>query len=180
MSSLEKHLPFVNDQAAYHEKQAAFFESKKDSFRQKKHLEQVKAYRELSDDIVLAASEASIQPPAVKPRQLRLSLSPDDIKDLPQELLAELSVGGDLVEFAIMEIIQENGGAATLDQLLIGLYRKTKEIHKRQALTTRLYRMGQKNNVFNVPGRKGVYSVEPMSNEEAASLLDRDNPGQSA
>lgn len=173
MLMLENHLPFVNDQASYHEKQAAFFESRGDNFKRKRHVDTASKYRALADDMVLAVAGASPQQFA-KPKQLRLSLGPEDIKGLPKELLEELSVSGDIVEFSIMEIIQDNGGAASLDQLLVGLYRKTKEIHKRSSLTTRLYRMGQKNMIYNVPGRKGVYSSEQISEVDAAALLDRD------
>jgi hypothetical protein len=68
-------------------------------------------------------------------------------------------------------LLDEHGGIASLDQIIFGLYKKTKEIVKRQAMTNRLYRMGQKELIWGVPGKKGVYSNRPISDQEAASLF---------
>jgi hypothetical protein len=190
MHSLEKYLPFVNDQAAYHEKQVAIFAANGNQFKKGKHEHSAQQYRALAAAMLeTIAEETSLLPRSLpnptdsipqliptallRPKQLRLSLGPDDIRGLPQDLLDELSVSGDIVEFTIMEIIREMGGVASLDQLLVGLFRRTQEIHKRQNLTTRLYRMGQKNMVYNVPGKKGVYSLEQLTEEQAGALLER-------
>ena len=37
-------------------------------------------------------------------------------------------------------------------------------------LNNKLYRMMQKQTLFSVPGRKGIYSLEPMEKEQAAEL----------
>ncbi len=53
--------------------------------------------------------------------QLRLELS--DLEDLPSELLEELSISSsDKAEYAILNILEEAGEIATLDQLLVALY----------------------------------------------------------
>jgi hypothetical protein len=101
----------------------------------------------------------------------RLALSWDEIEGLPKELLSELSLSdSDRTEFNIISSIRELGGVASLDRLLVHIYRQSGEVMKRTALNQRLYRMVQKDLIHSVPGRKGVYSIEPMSEEEAAML----------
>src|ERR1700744_465922 len=52
-----------------------------------------------------------------------------DTSDLPPELLKELSAGhADKLEEQIVEVMRALGGNADLDQLLIGLYRKSKTV----------------------------------------------------
>jgi hypothetical protein len=171
MSSLESHLDFVNGQRAFHEKRAATFPP--DSSRHKIHLSTARKFKALGDAIQAALPTLEIaERTKAKPKHLRLALTPSDVKDLPPELLEELSVAGDLIEFTILELMQELGGMASLDQLLVGLYRKTGDVHKRSAIVSRLYRMAQKGFVYGVPGKKGVYSVDPISESEAAKMFD--------
>jgi len=68
-------------------------------------------------------------------------------------------------------LIDENNGLISLDQLIIGIWKKTGESVKRQALTSRLYRMSQKDLIFSVPTKKGVYSNRPISEEEATKMF---------
>lgn len=90
------------------------------------------------------------------------ALPPDlgNIHDLPQELLDELSVAKtDELEDQLVTVINAYGGEASLDQILVGLYRKFKVMQKRRFIQNKLYRM---NAVWSVEGRKGVYTtIEP-------------------
>ncbi len=89
-----------------------------------------------------------------------LEVTPKDLDGLPPELIAQLSISeSDREEFQILNILQEHGGAMSLDQLLIAIYRNSKEILDRTKLNQRLYRMASKDLLFPVPGRKGVYSI---------------------
>jgi hypothetical protein len=104
-------------------------------------------------------------------RSKRLALSWEEIEGLPKELLSELSLSdSDRTEFNILSSIRELGGVASLDRLLVHIYRQSGEVMKRLALNQRLYRMAQKDLVHSVQGKKGVYSIEPLSEEEAAEL----------
>jgi len=104
-------------------------------------------------------------------RSKRVALSWDEIEGLPEELLKELSLSdSDRTEFNILSSVRELGGVASLDRLLVHIYRQSGEIMKRVALNQRLYRMTQKELLHGVPGKKGVYSIEPLSEEEAAEL----------
>jgi hypothetical protein len=105
-------------------------------------------------------------------------MRPDDINDLPPELMSELSLSEtDRLEFDILEIIRSAGGFLPLDKILIGLFRRTGKVHKRPALTSRLYRMVQRERLHNVPGYKGVYSVRAMSQEDVNSVIGFEHIG---
>lgn len=96
------------------------------------------------------------------------SLPPDlgrrvgDLNDLPAELRAQLQVGkiGEL-EREIIELIRDDfSGIANVDEILVGLYRRSKQIHARAQLANRLYRMGQAGHLISVPKKKGVYRTK--------------------
>lgn len=179
-SSLDKYLSFVNTQSEFHKRQSENFG--KNPYRKLKHSETAAMFdglasflRQQDEKLKSNSAEHTSQTSAttVKPQQLRLSLTPDDIAGLPEELLAELSYSStDRNEFAILTLLNEAPHKVlSLDQIIVGLYRTTGEVHKRQTVTSRLYRMGQKSLVFNVPGKKGVYSLNTMTREEAESLF---------
>ena len=88
-----------------------------------------------------------------------------NINDLPQELRDELLVGKtDEIEDQIVTVINAYGGEASLDQILVGLFRKFEVVQKRKFLMNKLYRMPM---VWGVNGRKGVYTTtEPTITSE--------------
>ena len=180
---LEEVLAFVKSQIEFHEKRAEKYSSSK--FRQHKHLETSENFSQLSLFIEQLSEKAEnlsasaqngftggIKGTVKRPAQLLLNLLPGDLEGLPDELIEELSVtGSDKAEFEILSVLEKRKGIASLDQLLIELYHSTGEIHKRQTLTSRLYRMTQKGLVFNVPNKKGVYSLEDLTEPAVAELL---------
>lgn len=96
---------------------------------------------------------------------LTSALPPDlgNIHDLPQELLEELSVAKtDELEDQLVTVINSYGGEATLDQILVGLFRKFKVVQKRRFVQNKLYRMEM---VWSVPGKKGVYTTTEPNDE---------------
>jgi hypothetical protein len=66
----------------------------------------------------------------------------------------------------------------SLDKLIIGLYKKTAEIHKRSTLTSRLYRMIQKGLIYSVPYRKGIYSTQELSEDDVKGLFGVPDVGE--
>ena len=91
---------------------------------------------------------------------LTSALSPDlgNIHDLPPELQNELSVTkADALEDQLVTVINAYGGQASLDQILVGLYRKFEISQKRRFLQNKLYRMSM---IWSVPGRKGIYTTK--------------------
>jgi hypothetical protein len=104
-------------------------------------------------------------------KQSQLALSFEDIEGLPDELLQELGFSdGDKMDFTIHRTINELGGVTSIDRLLVTIYKETGEIIKRSNVNQRLYRMAQRGALFPVPGKKGVYSTEEITEEDASKL----------
>jgi hypothetical protein len=174
MSMLAKHLSLVKEQMEFHQRMVGRYTT--DPFRVALHNATAAKFQALEADL-LEADEMLDRPATLATQApsngvMRLALIPKEVEGLPEELLKELSISdGDKTEFTILSIIEEGGGIATLDRIIIGLYRKTGEIFKRPTLTSRLYRMAQKDLVFSVPTKKGVYSDRPISEDEAVLLF---------
>ena len=104
---------------------------------------------------------------------LTSALPPDlgNVYDLPQELLDELSIAKtDDMEDQLVTVINAYGGEATLDQILVGLYRKFKVSQKRRFLQNKLYRMPM---VWSVDGKKGIYTTtKPLIAQPDEKELD--------
>lgn len=164
---VETYGPFVKDQIDYQEKQAARCATRKEESKAKAAQGRAAMFRQLLTDL-LAQEQTTKADVLIDP----LRLSPSDIEDLPEELLAELSLNeSDKKEFLIMDIIDEVGGVASLDRILVSLYRRTGEIEKRAKMVSRLYRMTTKNVIYALPDKKGVYSTKPI---ETTGQLDFD------
>lgn len=81
-----------------------------------------------------------------------------DLSGLPAELLKQLSRGFTEAETdPVLKIINERGGTATLDEILIDLYRKHGEIAKRNVTSAKLYRLGKRELVWS---SKGTYTTK--------------------
>jgi hypothetical protein len=166
-------LPFVKDQAEFHQRMIEKYGAA--SFRASMHKTTAANFRALIADLESADQaldeKAAIAKPS-SPKSIQLSLTLDDIQNLPEELLSELSLSdADKTEFAIVNAIEEAGGIISLDRLLISLYKATGEVHKRTSLYSRLARMANKNTIYYVPGKKGVYSTEQLSSEDVLRIF---------
>ncbi|WP_139257507.1 hypothetical protein [Natronohydrobacter thiooxidans] len=115
----------------------------------------------------------------VKLYGLTSALPPDlgNIHDLPPDLLEELAITkGDELDDQLVTVINAYGGEASLDQILVGLYRKFQVKQKRRFLQNKLYRM---TTVWSVEGRKGIYTttqpqaglLTPVSSEHSQAGL---------
>jgi hypothetical protein len=84
----------------------------------------------------------------------------DNLSDLPEELLAQLSGRAKKGQAdPIVQIINDHGGVATLDEILIDLYRRHREINTRTLISNKLYRLGKQGLVKAIEGKKGVYTT---------------------
>jgi hypothetical protein len=82
-----------------------------------------------------------------------------EIDDLPDALKAQLQAikVGD-VEQVIIDMLRDDfEGIANLDEILVGLYRRKREVFERQFISNKLYRMNKAGLVASVPKKKGVY-----------------------
>lgn len=181
MSILAKHLPFIKEHIAVQEKLAKKFDPGSkyaNDFRYPLHVSNAERFKSLLDDISAVDEDLDSRPSSgsTVPKEFQLTLFPEEVDGLPQELLAELSESAlpDRGETLLLHVINDRGGIATLDQVLVGLYRKTGEVMKRTTLTSKLYRMTQKGTVFVVPSKKGVYSTRRLSQEDVAAMFGED------
>jgi len=162
MSNVEEFRDFVKQQADFHLRMANKYQN--DPKRNGLHVRTSDKFNELYDFLDEIQSKRA--------HAKRLSVTWDEVSDLPSELVSELSISeADKTEFHVLKVINDAGGVASLDRILVDYYKQTGEVVKRSAMNNRLYRMGQKAMVFSVPGRKGVYSSEELSEEDAAGLV---------
>jgi hypothetical protein len=102
---------------------------------------------------------------------------PDEFADLPPELLEQLSEGAKAQVDPVIKIINDRGGTATLDQILIDLYRATKEVHKRTMVQNKLFRLSKRELCWSMPGKKGVYTTtEPKDVRELVAPRQTSEP----
>lgn len=113
----------------------------------------------LSPENSKAQIGTSPPPPPTSAAPVPINSVPDEFADLPPELLAELSEGAKAQIDPVIKVINDRGGTATLDEILIDLYRATKEVHKRTIIQNKLFRLSKRELCWSVPGKKGVYST---------------------
>lgn len=86
-----------------------------------------------------------------------------DLSDLPEGLLRQIpAVRMDDLEREILDLIKHRfGGAASVDEVLVGLYRQSGAIHERKKIAGKLYRMvtGRPKHLDAVKDRRGVYRI---------------------
>jgi hypothetical protein len=85
-----------------------------------------------------------------------------DVGDLPPELVKSLkATRRDGLENRLIELYQQAGRPLTLDEVLVGFYRKYNEILDRRVLINKLYTMARAVSpaIDSVPERKGVYVI---------------------
>jgi hypothetical protein len=151
-------------------KYIATMERWRDQASEKGELLAVKNYTRRIDALAATIHELRELRRITKP----LPASYGDVSDLPDELLRELSgIKVDELEQQLYSIVAA-GDQVDLDAILIEMYRRFSVIQTRRFLQNKLYRMSQKEIIFPVPSRKGVYSSKPLG---SASESDR-KPGE--
>jgi hypothetical protein len=86
-----------------------------------------------------------------------------DLSDLPPELLKELSEEATRgVAHPLIEIIDGRGGTATLDEILIDLYRRYKKVGKRASVAQRLSVLSRRGLCRLVSGATGHYTTAKL------------------
>lgn len=99
-----------------------------------------------------------------------------DLSDLPAELVKELAgIKVDDLEQQIFTIIKSGGDEVDLDAVLIELFRRFQIMQTRKFLQNKLWRMAQKEIIYSVPGRKGIYTAtKPPEDNDFDKLLGGD------
>ena len=62
----------------------------------------------------------------------------------------------------MVQIITDRGGSASLDEILIDLYRKTGEVGQRTLVANKLYRLAKQGQVATTEGRRGIFTLPPV------------------
>ena len=166
---MNKFVSIVKHQVVWFQEQAARFTPEHPRYRPDK----VAMYERLARDfgelaMFLAAlpdetSVGTLEPPKPAERPAAPPVvvgTPADLSDLPPELLEQLSAGAKKVDTDVLvQVINGRDGTASLDDILIDLYRKHRQVETRAVVSNRLYRLSKRNMVWAVPGRKGVYTT---------------------
>lgn len=131
----------------------------------------------LAADLLAVAAELEVARQRLRP----VPSSYGDLSDLPEEVLAELSLTKiDELEQQLRDIVASGNGAEVgLDSAIIELYRRHKAVHPRRFIMNKLYRMAHKGLIEGVEGRKGVYVVPGARRSQPAAFdtdLDDDVP----
>lgn len=159
-NTIQDKITFVNEQSQYQLARAEHYEKQDDFVRANAYRKRAKQFEELSWFI----KENYSQSPTITNS---IYISPNDIKGIPLELLAQLNISdSDKQDFQIIEAIDSVGGVASIDKILIAYYHHAKEILDRQKLMAKLYRMSIKGIVYSHPNKKGVYSTKPIEERE--------------
>ena len=140
--------------------------SHKEEYHARNRRRRQEKIRDISPNMIRPAFFSSLTPlkdtvaELIRRKGLTTAVPPEigDIHDLPGEVLDEHR--SPLQTQSTINLSPWSMPTATLDQILVGLYRKFKVAQKRRFLQNKLYRMPM---VWSVPGRKGVYTTERKS-----------------
>jgi len=173
MAKMESFIAFVKEQVLFQERMANKFSD--DEYRRGLHMKTGNRFQELLQYLQELESRGSAvynSNNRSTSAQKRILLTFEEVEGLPAELIKELNMNeADMQELVIEHIIAQSGGVLSLDKIMIELYKRTKEIPKRNATVSRLYRMAARGAVFNVPGKKGVYSTYELSDQDAKRMF---------
>jgi hypothetical protein len=173
MQKLEHYLAFVKEQVGVQQGLAKKYENS--PFRKGQHLKSAKNLTELADflaEIQTNGTQDTSYLNRGSSPQKRLLLTYEEIDGAPEELLKELNLSEtDRQDLLIEYLIAKAGGILSLDKIMLQLWKKSGEVPKRNTLTSRLYRMAAKGMIYNVPGKKGVYSTYEVTEDEAKKLF---------
>lgn len=173
MSKIENYVTFVKDQVAVQEKLARKYDE--DAYRSGLHFKTARTFAELArflEGLQKSGTQVSAFLSRGETPQKKLLLTYEEIESLPEEYLKELNLTEtDRQELLIEYMIADAGGIMSLDKIMLALYQRTKEFPKRNTITSRLYRMAARGMIFNVPGKKGIYSTYELTEAEAKKMF---------
>jgi Fe2+ or Zn2+ uptake regulation protein len=172
MAKIAQHLAFVKEQVVVQERLAQKYE---EDYRRALHFKTANQFAELARFLEEIQKRGTVHTGYINrgdAPQKRLFLTFEDVDSAPDELLKELNLSDtDRQELLIEYLIAEHGGVLSLDKIMIELYNRTKEVPRRATITSRLYRMAGRGMIYNVPGKKGVYSTYELSEQEVKKMF---------
>jgi Fe2+ or Zn2+ uptake regulation protein len=173
VSKIEDYISFVKEQVSVQDKLSKRYED--DPYRRGLHAKAGESFSKLSgflEEIRRKGTRDTAYLNRGSSPQKRIQLTYEDIENAPEELLKELNVSEtDKQELLVEYLIAQEDGVLSLDRIMVDLYKRTREVPKRSTLISRLYRMVNRGMIYNVPGKKGVYSTYELSEQDAQKMF---------
>lgn len=173
MAKIDNYVTFVKEQVSVQERLARKYDE--DNYRSSLHIKTARTFADLSkflEEIQRRGTQDTSYLNRGDTPQKRILLTHEEIENAPDELLRELNLTEvDKQELLIEYLIAQAGGVLSLDKIIVEIYSRTKEVPKRQAITARLFRMAARGMIYNVPGKKGVYSTYELTEGEAKKMF---------
>jgi hypothetical protein len=180
MGKIENYIAFVKEQVSVQERLARKFDD--DPYRKNVHLKSASGFADLAKFLEEIQSKGTHRTAYLNrgdSPQKRILLTYEDIDGAPEELIKELNISdADRQELQIEFLIAQHGGVLSLDKILVELYKKTGDVPRRNTVTSRLYRMAARGMIYNVPGKKGVYSTYELSEQDAKRMFGSDGESE--
>ena len=177
MQSIVDVIAFCQEQRAFHESKAAL-----PRYTDKQRAAHQVLAKGFSDSIALIES---MQAAGVAPAQLTeagsgsedidklFEIDPFDLSELPTELVEELSISAaDHQDAQIIQLMRLAKRPLSINEILVGLFRKFGQQHKRNPLSARLYRIAQKGDIVSVD--KGVYALPDKGGRQSTAKDQED------
>lgn len=157
MRSLTELKSFSKNQATYHERKAA--EKNLQPYQIKKHREAAEGLNDIHAFLESLPSDITADKPPQNGPDI-FELDPFRLDDIPDDLVEELKIGrAEKADAQILELFRIAHRPLNISEVLIGLFRKFNESEKRTAVSARLYRLAQANEITPVEGERGVYKL---------------------
>lgn len=121
-----------------------------------------RAWKALTD---LQAKVTALEADAARPDRTsapsKVGARIGNLEDLPPEIRDQLKTANtDELENQILEVMKEDfEETASVDEILVGLYRRFERIEDREQLSRKLYRMTRKELIRALPKRRGIYAI---------------------
>jgi hypothetical protein len=169
---VDAEVEFVKSQIDHHRKSIIYHEKRGDQPKVNRHRGILKRFEELLPKI---EQLVGVAPPAsIDVKEVKVGSRIGNIDDLPEEIRTQLvSFQMDELEAQILDLLNDSlDHVATIDEILVGLWRAHGAAHQRDQLANKIYRMTRKEQLFSVPGKKGVYStiaVEDPTEQKAGA-----------
>lgn len=173
MLKIDNYVAFVKDQVVLQEKLARKYDE--DSYRSGLHFKAARTFADLArflEEIQRRGTQDNAYLNRGDTPQKRILLTFEEVENAPEELLKELNLTeNDRQELLIEYLIAQDGGVLSLDKIIVQLYARTNKVPARNTVTQRLFRMASRGMIYNVPGKKGVYSTYELSEVEAKKMF---------
>jgi hypothetical protein len=156
MRSLQELIAFCKTQVTYHSRKAG---ESLPAYQTKKHRQAAEGIGEIQAFLESLPAGVS-QETLPKIGTNIFELDPFHLGDIPDDLVEELKISrADKADAQILELFKFAGRQLTISEVLIGLFRKFNISEKRTAISARLYRLTQANQLESVEGERGVYKL---------------------